>query len=68
VLTRRERDVAVAVAHGLTNQEISRQLVIAEGTTANHVRHILTKLGFRWRSQIAAWAVMQRLVGTPPFP
>lgn len=65
VLTRRERDVVVAVAHGLTNQEISHRLVIAEGTTANHVRHILGKLGFRWRSQIAAWAVAHGLVQAP---
>jgi DNA-binding CsgD family transcriptional regulator len=28
---------------------------------ASHVTHILTKLGFSSRSQIAAWVVAQRL-------
>ena len=33
------------------------QLVIAMGTAANHVHHILSKLGFHSRRQIATWAV-----------
>jgi non-specific serine/threonine protein kinase len=46
----------------LSNPEISDQLVISRGTTANHVEHILNKLGFSSRSQIAAWAVECGLV------
>jgi non-specific serine/threonine protein kinase len=45
----------------MTNAEIARALVITEGTAANHVNHILTKLDFSSRAQIAAWAVAQGL-------
>ncbi|MBI3975020.1 MAG: tetratricopeptide repeat protein [Armatimonadetes bacterium] len=56
-LTRREQEVAVLVAQGRTNREIAAMLVITEKTAENHVQHILNKLGFRSRAQIAAWTV-----------
>ena len=55
LLSRRELEVAVLVARGLTNRQIAEQLVISEWTVDSHVRHILTKLEFRSRAQIAAW-------------
>ncbi|PSR70238.1 protein kinase [Nocardia sp. MDA0666] len=55
-LTRRERQVADLVAEGLTNRAIAARLVISQRTAEGHVEHILTKLGFTSRSQIAAWA------------
>jgi len=57
LLTRREREVAALVAQGRTNREIANALVITEGTAANHVQHILNKLGLNSRAQIAAWTV-----------
>ncbi len=60
-LTRRERQVAVLVAQGQTNREIAATLLVAEKTAEHHVQHILDKLGFRSRAQIAAWAVEQGL-------
>jgi non-specific serine/threonine protein kinase len=59
-LSRRELEVAELVARGLTDREIAAELVIARRTAESHVQHILTKLGFRSRSQIAAWAVRDR--------
>lgn len=56
-LSPREMEVARLVAEGLTNRQIAVRLVISERTAQNHVQHILTKLGFTARSQIAAWAV-----------
>jgi DNA-binding NarL/FixJ family response regulator len=56
-LSRREEEVAALVAAGLTNRQIAERLYISERTAQNHVQHILTKLGFTTRSQIAAWAV-----------
>jgi DNA-binding CsgD family transcriptional regulator len=56
-LSRREAEVASLVAEGLTNRQIAERLVISERTAQNHVQHILTKLGFSTRSQIAAWSV-----------
>ena len=40
----------------------AEELVIAEGTAALHVKHILAKLDFASRAQVAAWAVQQGLV------
>jgi predicted ATPase/DNA-binding CsgD family transcriptional regulator len=54
-LTRREGEIAGLVAQGLSNREIASRLVISQRTAETHVEHILTKLGFTSRSQIAAW-------------
>jgi non-specific serine/threonine protein kinase len=53
-LTRREREVATLVAAGLTNREIAGKLYLSVRTIEVHVDHILTKLGFRTRTQLAA--------------
>jgi DNA-binding NarL/FixJ family response regulator len=55
-LTPREREIAGLVARGLSNREIAAELVIAQRTAETHVEHILSKLGFNRRSQIAAWS------------
>ena len=55
-LTRRERQVADLIAEGLSNKQIATKLVIAPRTAEGHVEHILTKLGFNSRTQIATWA------------
>nr|WP_246044834.1 LuxR C-terminal-related transcriptional regulator [Rhodococcus oryzae] len=55
VLTRREAEVADLVAEGLTNKEIASVLVISPRTAQGHVEHVLSKLGFTSRTQIAAW-------------
>ena len=54
-LSRRELEVARLVTRGLTNKQIGEALFVSERTAENHVQHILTKLGFSNRSQIAAW-------------
>ncbi|MFQ6396600.1 protein kinase domain-containing protein [Nocardia sp. KC 131] len=54
-LTRREREVADLVADGLTNKAIATRLHVSQRTAEGHVEHILTKLGFTSRAQIAAW-------------
>ncbi len=64
-LTRREEEVALLVARGLTNRQISTQLSISERTAANHVARILGKLGLHSRAQIATWATERHLL-TPP--
>jgi DNA-binding CsgD family transcriptional regulator len=54
-LTRREQEVAGLVAAGLSNKDIASRLVISQRTAEGHIEHILTKLGFNSRAQIAAW-------------
>jgi non-specific serine/threonine protein kinase len=55
-LTTRQREVAVLVARGLTNQEIADALVVSLRTAETHVQNILTKLDLTSRSQLAVWA------------
>jgi predicted ATPase/DNA-binding CsgD family transcriptional regulator len=52
-LTRREREVAVLVARGLTNRAIASELVLSEHTVHHHVTNILKKLNLRSREQVA---------------
>jgi DNA-binding NarL/FixJ family response regulator len=54
-LSRREREVAQLLAGGLSNREIAGRLYLSERTVDNHVHHILDKLGFDSRVQVATW-------------
>ena len=68
-LTRREEEVAELVARGLSNAALARQLHLSPATVASHMSHILGKLGFTSRVEIAAWVVERRLrqeAGGPP--
>jgi predicted ATPase/DNA-binding CsgD family transcriptional regulator len=62
-LTRREQEVAALVARGLSNAQIAATLVISARTVETHVQHIMDKLGFRARAQIAAWSASQADTG-----
>jgi predicted ATPase/DNA-binding CsgD family transcriptional regulator len=61
-LTRRETEVAVLAARGLTNRDIAARLCLSVRTVEVHVDHILTKLGFGTRTQLAAWAHQEGLL------
>lgn len=54
-LSARELEVAALVARGLTNREIAAELVLSSRTIDSHVQHILEKLNFGSRAQIAGW-------------
>ncbi|MEU1181921.1 LuxR C-terminal-related transcriptional regulator [Streptomyces sp. NPDC005820] len=54
-LTQRERQVASLVAEGMTNRQIAAALVLSPRTVGGHVDHILAKLGYGRRAQIATW-------------
>jgi DNA-binding CsgD family transcriptional regulator len=58
-LTAREREIAMLVADGLSNRDIAEKLVISEGTVEVHVKHLLGKLGFSSRAQVAGWVARQ---------
>ena len=44
-LTRREREIANLLEHGLTNKQIAAALSVQVSTVKNHVHHLLEKLG-----------------------
>jgi non-specific serine/threonine protein kinase len=55
-LSPREQQVAALLAEGLTNRQIAERLVVTERTVCAHIEHILDKLGFASRHQVAVWA------------
>jgi len=61
-LSRREREVAILVATGLTNRQIAERLFIAERTAEGHVERIRNKLDVRSRTEVATWAVEHGLM------
>jgi predicted ATPase/DNA-binding CsgD family transcriptional regulator len=67
-LTRREWEVARLITQGLSNREVGRALAISERTVDAHVQHILNKLGFNSRTQVAAWVAVSRGPATAPGP
>jgi non-specific serine/threonine protein kinase len=54
-LTRREQEIAVLIARGMTNRTIASVLVLSPRTIDGHVGRIFAKLGFVSRAQVAAW-------------
>ena len=56
-LTPREHEVAILVSRGYSNRQIADELVVTPGTVANHVAHILGKLGYRRRIHGVIWAL-----------
>jgi DNA-binding NarL/FixJ family response regulator len=61
-LTARELDVVTLVGEGKANKEIARELGIRERTARTHVSSALRKLQLSSRTQLALWAVGERLV------
>lgn len=62
LLTEREREVLIEIAHGLSNQEIADKLFIGLPTVKTHVAHILSKINARDRVQAVVFAYDNRLV------
>ncbi|MFT3873739.1 MAG: response regulator transcription factor [Nocardioides sp.] len=61
-LTDKEREVALAIACGLSNAEIGQQIFASESTVKTHVGSILRKLGLRDRVQVVVFAHQHGLV------
>jgi DNA-binding NarL/FixJ family response regulator len=61
-LTAREQQVLAELAHGRSNREIAKALVVSEKTVKTHVSAILAKLGVQDRTQAALHAVRTGLI------
>ena len=61
-LSRRETDILVAVAKGLTNKEISEQLNISVHTVITHRKNITRKTNIKSVSGLTVYALLNNLV------
>lgn len=62
LLTDREREVLVLVAHGLSNDDIAERLYVSPLTAKTHVNRAMTKLNVRDRAQLVVLAYQSGLV------
>ena len=62
VLTAREADVLRLVAGGLSNREVSQQLVISVRTVERHISNIYAKIGARGKADATAYALRHSLI------
>jgi DNA-binding CsgD family transcriptional regulator len=58
-LSRREAQVALCCAEGLTNAEIGQKLHVSEQTIKFHLRHIFVKFGVRRRTELVSRLLTQ---------
>jgi two-component system, NarL family, nitrate/nitrite response regulator NarL len=61
-LSPREAEVLGLVAHGYTNEQIARELLLSTSTVKNHVGRILSKLGASDRTGAAIMAIEMGLI------
>jgi len=59
-LSQRELEVLSCIASGLTNSEISEQLVISRNTVGFHIKSIFAKLGVNNRTEATIWFFKHR--------
>ncbi len=62
LLSKREQEVLILVATGVTNREIAEKLVVTESTIKVHLHNILEKLHLRNRQHAVAYAIEKGLV------
>lgn len=55
-MTKREREIIVLIADGLSNKEIAQRLNIATHTVKSHVHNVMEKLALHSRLQIAKFS------------
>jgi DNA-binding NarL/FixJ family response regulator len=61
-LTKREMEVLITVANGMSNKEIAANLHISERTVKNHISNIFKKIGVSDRTQAAVFAIKNNLI------
>jgi DNA-binding CsgD family transcriptional regulator len=64
-LTKRELEVAILVARGLSNQRIAKELALSVRTIESHLDHAYNKLDVDSRTELSAMLHRSGLVGSP---
>jgi DNA-binding CsgD family transcriptional regulator len=65
-LTDREVDVLRAIARGLANKQIARELFVSQATVHTHVINLYGKLGINTRAGATLFAFEHDLIDSPP--
>jgi HD-GYP domain-containing protein (c-di-GMP phosphodiesterase class II) len=63
-LTRREAEILVLMARGLSNKEMAERLSVSVRTVRSHVEHVYAKIGVSARGAAAMFAMRHGLVDT----
>jgi len=66
-LTEREITILKLLAHGRSNEEIARELWVAQQTVKFHLTNIYRKLGVKNRTEATRYAYQQGLVESPLY-
>jgi DNA-binding NarL/FixJ family response regulator len=66
-LTERETVILSALARGLSNEQIAKELWVAEQTVKFHLTNVYRKLGVANRTEAARYAYQQGLVESPLY-
>ncbi|TCK21962.1 response regulator [Pseudonocardia endophytica] len=65
LLTRREHEILLLLAQGMSNEDIARALVVEVSTVKSHLARMLPKLGVASRLQAVVWAYQNHVVSVP---
>ncbi len=52
ILTRREKEILLCIAEGLSSKQIAHRLDISENTVSNHRKNMLSKTGARSSAEL----------------
>jgi DNA-binding NarL/FixJ family response regulator len=61
-LTPTEQKVIQAVARGMANRDIAKDLSVSQRTVESHVSNMLGKTGLKNRTELARWAIEKRMI------
>ncbi|MCL1890806.1 MAG: response regulator transcription factor [Coriobacteriia bacterium] len=64
LLTKRELEILKLLVKGFTNRQVSEQMYLSVKTIEAHRSKIYTKLGFKSRSDLMAYAIEHKLIET----
>jgi DNA-binding CsgD family transcriptional regulator len=60
ILTRKEQEVALMAARGMTKRDIAESLTVSVRTVGNHINHVYAKLGVTTRAELRAVLNLER--------